>query len=378
MARLLVPAILLVFGVGVAVYGQATDTADDWRSQAVASISDAGIDISFPDGSFLATDTLTGYQAAVMLARLLDVTRTLSGCRDAGVEALADEVAFDDLPSDHWAEGAVRRVAALGVEEAFPDGRFHGDSFLSGYQFAFLLSRALLAAEAQVACAELAGDVRLVQLGEEMDILMESLASGELQGPPGPQGPVGPAGAAGAAGADGPPGPAGPMGPPGTEGPEGPQGPIGPSGPEGPAGPPGPEGPVGVAGPVGPEGPGGPAGPAGMAGPPGPDGPPGEAGAPGSDGMQCWELAAELAPWLDEDFDFDDPEDRLRACLGPPGPEGPAGVVGPAGPAGPPGPPGPQGPQGPEGREGRRGPTGPEGPTGPQGPPGPPGPPGGG
>lgn len=227
MARLLVPAILLVFGVGVAVYGQATDTADDWRSQAVASISDAGIDISFPDGSFLATDTLTGYQAAVMLARLLDVTRTLSGCRDAGVEALADEVAFDDLPSDHWAEGAVRRVAALGVEEAFPDGRFHGDSFLSGYQFAFLLSRALLAAEAQVACAELAGDVRLVQLGEEMDILMESLASGELQGPPGPQGPVGPAGAAGAAGADGPPGPAGPMGPPGTEGPEGPEGPQG-------------------------------------------------------------------------------------------------------------------------------------------------------
>ena len=389
MARLVLAAIIVVLGVGVVVRAQMSDAAEDWRVRGVAALADAGVSASFPDGSFLADDTLTGYQAAVLVTRMLDVTRDLARCPDPGVEVLSDAVEFEDVPSDHWAGDAVRRVAALGVEEAFPDGRFGGDAFLSGYQFAFLLARALEAAEAQVACGELAGNAELARLSGEMDTLMASFEAGELRGPAGPAGSAGPAGPAGPEGPPGPPGPSGavgPSGPAGAMGPVGPEGPPGEAGvpgPEGPPGPVGPMGPDGVAGPPGPEGPPGEVGPAGVAGPPGPVGPAGDDGPAGSDGVHCWELAADMAPWFDEDLDLDDPEDRLRACVGPPGPagaDGAVGPVGPPGPTGPAGPAGPTGPAGPAGQEGPRGPSGPrgpEGPEGPQGPPGPPGPPGG-
>ena len=402
MPRWVVAAIIAALGVGVVVYGQATDPGADWRTRAVASLDAAGVAVAFPDGTFLAGDSLTGYQAAYLVTRMLDVTSDRVGCPDPRADRLAEPIRFEDVPSGHWAEDAVQRIAGLGIEDAFTGRAFEGDAFLSGYQYAFLLSRALTAVEAQIACAELAGSAGLARLSEEMDLLMARLEGDELQGPPGPAGPPGPIGPTGETGSPGPEGPAGPpgpvgprgeagspgpagprgeVGPPGPVGPagaigevgaEGPAGPVGPRGevgPPGPVGPAGPPGPVGEVGEVGPAGPVGPVGPAGPPGPPGPDGvagPPGPAGDPGAsgdDGAHCWDLAAEFSPWFDLDLDLVDPEDRLRACLGPPGPAGSQG------PAGPPGPPGAAGPSGP------RGPAGPEGP---QGPPGPPGPPGGG
>ena len=397
MRRLIALVVVLVSGVGVVVHGQMSEPAGDWRGRAVTSLTSADIDVSFPDGSFLTGDTLTGYQAAVLVARLLDVTRDRTGCPDPAAEVLAPDARFDDVPEDHWAASAVQRVAGLGVDAAFPDGTFEGDTFLSGYQTAYLLSRALEASEQQLVCAELAGNVALARLREEVDTLQAELAAGDLVGPPGPPGPAGPSGEAGPPGPEGPPGPAGPegaagvagppgpVGPPGpigpagevgAEGAEGPVGPMGPPGPEGPQGETGPLGPVGPPGeagqdgeagppgPIGPEGPAGPAGPLGAEGPPGPAGPPGPDGAAGSDGLNCWEIVLEGVPGVSSDIDLDDPAALLQACQGPPGPEGPPGPSGPAGPAGPEGPAGP------------RGPSGPRGPEGPQGPPGPPGPPG--
>ena len=397
MRRLIALVLVLVSGVGVVVHGQMSEPANDWRSRAVTSLRSADIDASFPDGSFLAGDTLTGYQAAVLVARLLDVTRDRSGCPDPAAEVLAPDARFDDVPDDHWAASAVQRVAGLGVEAAFPNGAFEGDAFLSGYQTAFLLSRALEASEQQLMCAEMAGNTTLERLRDEVDVLHEQLASGDLvgppgppgpegpMGPPGPEGPTGPEGPEGAPGADGPPGP---MGPAGEVGPEGSEGPVGPMGPPGPVGPPGEDGqdgqdgPPGPVGPVGPEGaqgevgppgpagppgedgqdgPPGPVGPVGPEGPAGPEGPPGPEGAAGSDGLNCWEIVLEGVPGVSANIDLDDPAALLQACQGPPGPEGPPGPAGPAGPEGPAGP---------------RGPSGPRGPEGPQGPPGPPGPPG--
>ena len=361
MRRLIALVVVLVSGVGVVVHGQMSEPATDWRSRAVTSLRSADIDASFPDGSFLAGDTLTGYQAAVLVARLLDVTRDRSGCPDPAAEVLAPDARFDDVPDDHWAASAVQRVAGLGVEAAFPDGTFEGNAFLSGYQTAYLLSRALEASEQQLVCAELAGNTTLERLRDEVDTLQAQLASGDLVGPPGPPGPEGPMGPPGP---DGPPGPEGPEGAPGADGPPGPMGPAGEVGPEGsegpvgPIGPPGPVGPPGEAGQDGEDGPPGPVGPVGPEGPAGPEGPPGPEGAAGSDGLNCWEIVLEGVPGVSADIDLDDPAALLQACQGPPGLDGPPGPAGPQGPAGP------------------RGPSGPQGPEGPQGPPGPPGPPG--
>jgi hypothetical protein len=341
------------------------EQADDWRADAVTQLSGAGIEPSFPDGSFLTDASLTGYQAAVLVGRLLDTVATRTGCPDPTVGMAAPGAAFVDVPPDHWAADAVAQVAALGVEPGFPGGEFRGDEFLTGYQTALLLARAVSVVDARVACGERAdsevlaalyGDLGAVR--DEVAALRAGIDDGSLQGPPGPEGPPGPAGEPGPAGSPGETGPAGPPGPAGAPGPIGERGPQGEPGAQGLVGPAGPAGPAGAPGPSGPEGPAGPA---------------------GNDGFHCWDVDMVGERLAQYDVNRDGVVD-VRDCIGPPGPagqDGAAGAAGPPGPvgaAGPQGPSGLRGPEGPAGPPGAAGPVGPAGATGPQGPAGPAGP----
>lgn len=323
--------LFLVLAVGLTQSG-----GDEWGREAVGRLTDAGVEIAFPDGSFLGQEAVTGYQAAVLVDRLLARMDSATGCTDAMAGLPDPDFRFEDVPSDHWAAPAAARVAALGVRDAFPDGQFHGDDLLGGYQVALLIAQALEAVDAKVACGERSYEARLGDVAEELSTLRAEVAAGALQGPPGPAGPAGPAGAEG------------PQGPPGAQGPEGPQGLRGEVGPVGPAGPPGSAGPSGVQGPTGPQGPAGPAGPE------------------GAPGHACWDLNGNGVGDVGEDVNADGVVD-VGDCQGA---AGEAGPIGPAGPAGPRGPEGPAGPAGPRGPEGPQGPIGPQGPQGPQGPPG--------
>ncbi|MFO7545573.1 MAG: S-layer homology domain-containing protein [Trueperaceae bacterium] len=321
----------LVLAVGLTQSG-----ADGWGREAVGRLTDADVEIAFPDGSFLGQEAVTGYQAAVLVDRLLARLDAATGCTDAMTGLPDPDFRFEDVPADHWAAPAAARVAALGVRDAFPDGRFQGDDLLGGYQVALLVAQALETIDAKVACGERAYEARLGEVAGELSSLRAEIAAGALQGPEGPAGPAGPAGAEG------------PQGQAGARGPEGPQGPRGEVGPVGPAGPPGPSGPAGVQGATGPEGPAGPAGPV------------------GSPGRACWDLNGNGVGDVGEDLNLDGVVD-IQDCQGAPGEPGPAGPRGPEGPRGTTGPAGPGGPAGPEGPQG---PIGPQGPQGPQGPPG--------
>jgi DNA-binding Lrp family transcriptional regulator len=50
---------------------------------------------------------------------------------------------FDDVPSNHWAEDAVVRIADLGIVIGFPDGTFRGDESFTRYQAALVVDRLL-------------------------------------------------------------------------------------------------------------------------------------------------------------------------------------------------------------------------------------------
>ncbi|MDF1523065.1 MAG: S-layer homology domain-containing protein [Trueperaceae bacterium] len=339
---------LVALGIGLAIVlpvlvAQGQDAAKDWRVGAVQDLAEAGVETGFADGSFLTEDPLTGYQAAVLIDRLLEQVSVRTGCPPV---AVGSGEGFSDVPADHWAAGAVAELGSLGVGEAFPDGRFGGDEVLTGYQTALLVARALESANAQVACGEQGSAQAVAELRGQVAELRAALAAGELQGPAGPAGPPGPAG------------PAGPQGPAGADGAQGPQGPAGP------------EGPQGATGPIGPIGPVGPAGADGAMGPVGPVGP---AGADGAAGIACWDRNRDGIAGIEEDVNLDGVWD-VRDCIGPAGPVGPQGVPGLVGPAGPVGPQGPMGPVGLQGEVGPVGPVGPQGEAGPQGPVGPIGP----
>lgn len=320
---------LLVVGAALSLIVLAQSEVASWRTEAVQTLNASGVETGFPDGSFLAEDPLTGYQAAVLVSRLLSTIEERTICPDGIVEPAPGD-AFDDVPSDHWAADAVASVAALGVDAAFPDGQLRGNEALSGYQTALVTARVLEVLDARLACSEAGVAATVSTLQQEVGALRSALASGELEGPAGP------------------PGPAGEPGPPGPRGPQGERGPEGPAGSVGSAGEPGPPG---LVGPEGPEGPSGPAGPPGPAGPQGPAGPAGE------DGLACWDLDGDGQQDLEEDLNADGAWDA-RDCVGP---QGPPGAEGPQGPEGP------RGPRGPEGDDGPRGPEGPQGPPGPPG-----------
>lgn len=271
-------ALVVTLLLAPAVARAQSSAAEPWQAAAVEQAQQAGLDLTFPDGSFLGQGNLTGYQAAALIDRLLQRVDARTGCTDALAGVPDPDFQFTDVPQDSWAYGAVSRVATLGVREAFPDERFHGDEALSGYQMALLLAQTVDLIDAKTTCGDRSTQERLGAMADEVATLRAEIASGAVRGPPGPEGP------AGSAGPSGPVGPAGPAGAAGPAGPEGPQGPLGPAGP---AGPPGPEGPVGPAGPQGPQGPAGSVGPR------------------GEPGIACWDLNGNGQPDLGEDVNLD-------------------------------------------------------------------------
>ena len=288
LSTIVLPILLLAAALSAA-QAQAEPGSTEWREEAIANLDQADVATSFPDGSFLGADPLTGYQFAYVMADLLRFVQESAACPALPLASTSGQV-FADVPDDHWAADAVAALASLGVEEAFPEGEFDGNDFLTGYQTSYLVGRAVEAVEAATACGAEEVASRVAGVDAELGALTERLESGELVGPQGEAGPPGP---------PGPQGPAGPEGPQGPEGPEGPQGPEGlqgVAGPGGPEGPPGPAGRTGPAGPAGPQGPEGPRGAPGDQGPPGPEGPRGYA---------CWDLDMDGIDDPREDWNLD-------------------------------------------------------------------------
>ncbi len=72
----------------------------DWGRQALGRLGEAGFELGFPDGSFLGEGAVTGYQAAVLIDRLLARADAGSGCTDAMAGLPDTGFAFSDVPPD--------------------------------------------------------------------------------------------------------------------------------------------------------------------------------------------------------------------------------------------------------------------------------------
>jgi hypothetical protein len=216
---------------------------DHWAYDAVQKLVESGIIVGYPDGTFRGERTMTRYEFAMAISRLLDLIP-------------AAKPGDTTLGSTRPQTGATGPVGPVGQTGPMGPQGAAGTAGPAGPR------------------------------GE--------------RGSAGPAGAGGPAGAAGPAGPPGPPGPAGPPGPRGERGPVGPTGPKGDMGPAGPAGagvqgPAGPAGPAGVNGPAGPAGPAGPQGVAGVAGPAGVKGDKGDAPSPDEVRAICKKLLDEFS-----------------------------------------------------------------------------------
>ncbi|MEX2535250.1 MAG: S-layer homology domain-containing protein [Trueperaceae bacterium] len=315
-----------------------------WQEQVLASAQELGIEPSFPDGSFISDQGATGYQVAYLVDKMLSAADERTRCDDPQLGYPDPQYRFEDTPGDHWAQDSVERAAKLGVREAFPNGRFGGGDYLTGFQALLLVTRAMDTVDARARCRTVAGGGASPSRGAEMQLLAQpgevagnavetagleaevetgQVETGQLEARfdslqksmaeeliaqidaliaqlrPELAAEIRSAlfaelddmvasvlAAATTDGAAGPPGPAGPQGEPGETGPAGPQGGPGQPGTQGETGPPGPPGPSGADGEQGPQGPPGERGPRGQDGSSGPQGPQGPQGEPGEQGPQ--------------------------------------------------------------------------------------------
>ncbi|MBP2642990.1 MAG: S-layer protein [Firmicutes bacterium] len=83
----------------------------------------------------------------------------------------AFSAATDDVPTSHWAYGAVKKLAADGIVDGSENGRFSGDKTLTRFEFAVIVARAM--AKEDKATAE--DKALLEKLAAEYKVELEGL-----------------------------------------------------------------------------------------------------------------------------------------------------------------------------------------------------------
>jgi hypothetical protein len=82
---------------------------------------------------------------------------------------------FSDVPANHWAYQAIQSLAADGLVEGYPDGKFKGDRPLTRYEMAVLVARVI--AKLQANGAGYASKADLDKLQKLIDVLKDELDS---------------------------------------------------------------------------------------------------------------------------------------------------------------------------------------------------------
>ena len=87
----------------------------------------------------------------------------------------ASATPFSDVPANHWAYQAIQSLAADGLVEGYPDGKFKGDRPLTRYEMAVLVARVI--AKLQVNGPGFASKADLDKLQKLIDALKDELDS---------------------------------------------------------------------------------------------------------------------------------------------------------------------------------------------------------
>lgn len=105
-----------------------------WAYKSVSILSATGITKGYGDGTFRGDKNITRYEMSLMIANLIE--------KNLNVTA-EGENPFSDVPSGHWAGGAVTILAERGINEGYGNGTFMGNRNITRYETAMMLSRAL-------------------------------------------------------------------------------------------------------------------------------------------------------------------------------------------------------------------------------------------
>lgn len=102
-----------------------------WANQYVMSLNEANVISGFPDGTFRPNEQMTRAQFASILAGAFPQP------------TVRQPIAFSDVPSDHWAAGAISMAYARGFLSGYPDGTFGLDKPITRLEVLLALTSGL-------------------------------------------------------------------------------------------------------------------------------------------------------------------------------------------------------------------------------------------
>ena len=85
---------------------------DYWANQYVMALNEQNVISGFPDGTFRPNEQMTRAQFASILAGAFSQP------------TIREPISFSDVPTDHWAAGAISMAYARGFLSGYPDGTF--------------------------------------------------------------------------------------------------------------------------------------------------------------------------------------------------------------------------------------------------------------
>lgn len=100
-----------------------------WSATAISYMSEVGILKGYPDGSFKPTAPITRAEFAAMAAGFADLKE--------------GEKTFTDLAPTHWAYDVVKKAAAAGWINGYPDGSFKADNSITRAEVVSITNRML-------------------------------------------------------------------------------------------------------------------------------------------------------------------------------------------------------------------------------------------
>lgn len=132
---LLLCAVLIAFSCSAYAFG---DTAQSNAKNEIDFIASYGIMNGYEDGNFYPDNAITRAEMVAVALRMIRL--------DIPVAENTYGQSFSDVPTDHWAYGAVETASALGIVNGYGDGTFLPDKMVT-YQEAIKIFVSLLGYE---------------------------------------------------------------------------------------------------------------------------------------------------------------------------------------------------------------------------------------
>lgn len=110
-------------------------TADMWSAASIEYLSDVGLIMGYPDGTYMPRNQITRAEFVAMITRWLKL--------DTNVKLTSKDTKFSDLEESHWAYNEIYALSKMGYIKGYEDGTFRPQQPITRAEAVTIINRIL-------------------------------------------------------------------------------------------------------------------------------------------------------------------------------------------------------------------------------------------